>query len=101
VRFHVIGGEEVVTGFRFVGVEGSVAGTRDEASVAFDRITSRKDITVLILTEQVSALIPEKVTDWQFKGHYPLIVEIPGIEGHMRDRKSLVDSIRQAVGVHV
>jgi vacuolar-type H+-ATPase subunit F/Vma7 len=39
--------------------------------------------------------------DWQFNGSYPLIVEIPGIEGHLENRKSLIDSIREAVGVHV
>ncbi len=39
--------------------------------------------------------------DWQLGGAYPLLVEIPGIEGHRSDRTSLIDSIRDAVGLHV
>ena len=41
------------------------------------------------------------MTAWQFGGAYPLVVEVPGIEGHLENRRSLVDAIREAVGVHV
>jgi vacuolar-type H+-ATPase subunit F/Vma7 len=102
VYFHVIGDEEIVTGFRFVGVEGSVAYSRAEALEAFKAVTTAAgEVMVLIITEQISAMIAEEVMDWQFNGSYPLIVEIPGIEGHLENRKSLIDSIREAVGVHV
>jgi vacuolar-type H+-ATPase subunit F/Vma7 len=101
VKFSFIGDEEVATGFRFVGVQGSVAYSRDEALAAFRTATSASDALVLIITEQISAMIAAEVMDWQFNGSYPLIVEIPGIEGHLENRKSLIDSIREAVGVHV
>ncbi len=101
MRFHVLGDEEVVIGFRFVGIDGSVCVTRAEAAEAFRKATSAGDIKVLIVTEQVSALIAKEVMDWQYAGAFPLIVELPGIEGHVESRKSLVDSIREAVGVHV
>ena len=74
---------------------------RDEALEAFRRVTGAGDVLVLIITEQISAMIAAEVMDWQFNGSYPLIVEIPGIEGHLENRKSLIDSIREAVGVHV
>ena len=101
MEFHVIGDEEVVIGFRFVGVPGSVASTESEAREAFTRITEEGDARVLILTEQVSSVLAREVMDWQMNGSYPLIVEIPGINGHMAGRKSLIDSIREAVGIHV
>jgi vacuolar-type H+-ATPase subunit F/Vma7 len=101
VKFYVIGDEEVVTGFRFVGVQGSVVYSREEALEAFRKTTSAGDAFVLIITEQISAMIGAEVMDWQFNGSYPLIVEIPGIDGHLENRKSLIDSIREAVGVHV
>ena len=56
---------------------------------------------VLILTEEVSAMLESEVLDWQMKGNYPLIVEIPGIHGHLQGHKSLSDSIREAVGISV
>jgi V/A-type H+-transporting ATPase subunit F len=101
MHFYVIGDEEVVTGFRFVGVEGSTCNSRTEAVESFSKATRSGDIKVLIITEQVSALIPDEVMEWQFRGSYPLIVELPGMDGHLETRKSLVDSIREAVGVHV
>jgi V/A-type H+-transporting ATPase subunit F len=39
--------------------------------------------------------------DWQLSGKYPLLVEIPGINGRLEGRKTLVDSIREAIGIHV
>ena len=101
MEFHVIGDEEVVIGFRFVGVPGSVARTEEEAREAFARITKEGKARVLILTEQVSALLAREVMDWQMNGSYPLIVEVPGVTGHMAGRRSLIDSIRDAVGIHV
>ena len=101
MEFHVIGDEEIVIGFRFVGVPGRVVSSPEEAREAFAEATRDGTARVLILTEQVSSLIPREVMDWQMNGAYPLIVEIPGIRGHAADRRSLIDSIRDAVGIHV
>jgi V/A-type H+-transporting ATPase subunit F len=56
---------------------------------------------VLILTEEVADWLGASLTDWQLSGRYPLVVEIPGILGRMPGRKTMVDSIREAVGIHV
>jgi vacuolar-type H+-ATPase subunit F/Vma7 len=101
VAFYVIGEEEVVIGFRFVEVPGVAVGSAEEAREAFRTATRGGNVKVLVLTEQVSAMIPQEVMDWQLSGDYPLIVEIPGIDGHIENRTSLIDSIREAVGLHV
>jgi vacuolar-type H+-ATPase subunit F/Vma7 len=101
VAFYVIGDEELVIGFRFVGISGKAVHTAEEAHEAFQEATRAGNVKVLILTEQASSLIEREVIDWQVQGQYPLIVEIPGIEGHQADRASLIDSIREAVGLHV
>jgi vacuolar-type H+-ATPase subunit F/Vma7 len=101
VSFHVIGSEEIVIGFGLVGVPGTVVRTPDEARAAFAAATTSTAARILVVTEQVSAMIPAEVMEWQMGGAYPLLVEIPGIEGHRADRTSLIDSIRDAVGLHV
>ena len=101
MEFSVIGDEEVVLGFRFVGVPGVEVTSREEALEAFSKATASGDGLILILTEQVSAMIDQEVMSHQVSGSYPLIVEIPGIQGHLENRRSLVDSIREAVGIHV
>ena len=101
MAFHVLGGEEIVIGFQFVGVPGTVVRTPDEARSAFTAVTKAGAARVLIVTEQVSTMIPREVMDWQVGGKYPLIVEVPDMTGHVEGRTSLIDSIRQAVGLHV
>lgn len=101
MSFHVIGSEEIVLGFRFAGIPGTVVRTAEETRQAFQSVTTAGKARVLILTEQASAMIEREVMDWQLGGAYPLIVEIPGMEGHRSDSTSLIDSIRDAVGLHV
>ena len=111
MKYFIIGERELVLAFSLVGVQGSVAVTRDEALDAFNKVTGQNGTLsvsmeeerpkVLILTEDVIAMIEQEVLDWQRKGGYPLIVEIPGIQGHLKGRKSLTDAIREAIGGQV
>ncbi len=113
MKYQVIGERELVLGFSLVGVPGTVVNSRDESLAAFNRATGQGNTLsgstpvpeerarVLILTEQVSAMIEGEVRNWQMGGEYPLIVEVPGLQGHMSGRKTLTDAIREAIGIHV
>jgi V/A-type H+-transporting ATPase subunit F len=56
---------------------------------------------VLILTEEVADWLGDLLIKWQLSDSYPLIVELPGMMGRLPGRKTLVDSIREAIGIHV
>jgi V/A-type H+-transporting ATPase subunit F len=115
--YYFIGDAELVTAFRFIGVDGTAASSAETARAAFLRITQSYDVTagtalpslqagaegcrVLILTEEAADWLDEDLTQWQLSGRYPLVVELPGTMGRQPGRKSLVDSIREAVGVRV
>ncbi|GHT53312.1 hypothetical protein FACS1894106_4010 [Spirochaetia bacterium] len=114
--YFFIGDPELLTAFRFVGIGGVPVGDADEARAAFLRITRGWDETagavlpgamgaegcrVLIITEEVADWLGDLLIDWQLADQYPLIVEIPGILGRLEGRKTLVDSIREAIGIHV
>lgn len=112
MNYFIIGERELVLAFSLVGVSGAVAVNRAEALEIFNQVTGKGSgqlfapsveqiPKVLILTEEVSAMLESEVLDWQMKGNYPLIVEIPGIHGHLQGHKSLSDSIREAVGISV
>jgi V/A-type H+-transporting ATPase subunit F len=108
-----LGDPELVTAFRFVGIQGRQIRGEDDAHGAFRKITQNWDETagtflpgsegcrVLIITEEVADWLGSRLTDWQLGGQYPLVVEIPGTLGRMPGRKTLVDSIRAAIGIHV
>ena len=110
MNYFVIGEREIVLAFGLVGVQGAAAVNRAEALDAFNRVTGKGGTAgtpqdqrpkVLILTEEVSMLLEDEVIDWQKGAKYPLIVEIPGINGHLSGRKTLTDAIREAVGIQV
>ena len=110
MEYFVIAEREIILGFKLVGVDGAVALNRTEALDAFRRVTGSGGAEsvpvgerpkILILTEDVSAMIEEEVLAWQKGSQYPLIVEIPGIHGHLEGKKSLTDAIREAVGISV
>lgn len=110
MNYFVIGEREIVLAFGLVGVQGAAAVNRAEALDAFNRVTGKGGTAgapqgqrpkVLILTEEVSMLLENEVIDWQKGARYPLIVEIPGINGHLSGRKTLTDAIREAVGIQV
>ncbi|MDR2471651.1 MAG: V-type ATP synthase subunit F [Treponema sp.] len=111
--YFFLGDAELVTAFRFVGIRGLAVSGGEEALGAFRKLTRRWDETagvylpgeescrVLIITEETADWLGEDLTEWQLSGRYPLVVEIPGTLGRLPGRKTLVDSIREAIGIHV
>lgn len=96
--------------FKLIGVEGTIAETRDEVLDAFNRVTGKGGVAavpleelphVLILTEEAASQIEEEEIAWQKTGKFPLIVEIPGLNGHLEGKKSLSSAIKEAIGVEV
>jgi V/A-type H+-transporting ATPase subunit F len=113
VDYFFIGDPELVTAFRFVGIAGAPVRGVDDARVVFRRMTEGFDETagtvipgiekcqVLVLTEEVADWLGDILIKWQLSDQYPLVVEVPGMMGRLPGRKSLVDSIREAIGIHV
>ncbi|MBQ9538537.1 MAG: V-type ATP synthase subunit F [Treponema sp.] len=111
MEYFVIGEREIVLGFMLVGVPGSAVSNREEALDIFMDITGQSNKLnrtmassrpkVLILTEDVSDMLSHEVEAHQMTGKAPLVVEIPGLGGHLEGRKTLTQSIREAVGIQV
>jgi V/A-type H+-transporting ATPase subunit F len=111
--YFFIGEAELVTAFRFVGISGISVQNSSEALEAFRKITESYDETsgtflpemelcrVLIMTEEVADWLGDYLIQWQLKDRYPLIVEIPGLLGRHEGRKTLAESIREAIGVRI
>ena len=111
--YFFIGDPELVIGFRFVGIDGIPVQGLNDARAAFRKMTEGWDevtgaimpgiekCRVLIVTEEVANWAGELLIQWQLSDNYSLIVEVPGMMGRLPGRKTLVEMIREAVGVHV
>jgi V/A-type H+-transporting ATPase subunit F len=117
LEYYFIGDSELLTAFRLIGIEGAAVRNAEEARDTFMKLTQGFDSVsgaalpegipgaencrVLVLTEEAADWLGDNLTDWQLSGKYPLAVEIPGIMGRLEGRKTLVDSIREAIGIHI
>ncbi len=112
--YFFIGSEELLIAFRFVGVEGVAVDDRADALAAFRGITLGEEAAlpafpvadrprprILIITEEIAEYLGETLTDWQLGSEFPLVVEIPGLQGRLPGRKTLVEAIRNAIGIQV
>ena len=57
----VIGHPDAVLGFSLAGVGGIVASTADEVNEALDDAQAAKDVGIVLVTQDVAELIPERI----------------------------------------
>ena len=100
-RFFCIGDVDTCTGFALAGVEGTAPESADDAAGVFDRVRQDPEIAVLIITEEIAARLQEEIIGHRVLGVRPMIVEIPGNLSEEFRGGSLMDSIRQAVGISI
>jgi len=101
VKFYCIGDKDTVRGFRLAGIEAEEAATGDEARGAIQRAAAQPDCGIIIISEQVAAWVRQEVDGIRLTRDFPLVVEIPGPEGPLAERKGISDLVREAVGVSV
>ena len=101
MKFYCIGDEDTVRGFRLAGIEGQAAETPEEASAALAHVAKRTDVSVVMITDVLAALIRREVDALRIDQGLPLIVEIPGPEGPMPGRKTLREFVQEAVGIRL
>jgi V/A-type H+-transporting ATPase subunit F len=101
MRFFAIGDEDTVLGLRFAGVPGCVVEGREDARRALKEALEDRRNGIIILTERTAALIREDVDRARLEVSLPLVTEIPDMAGHLEGKKTLLDLIREAIGVRV
>lgn len=104
MKVTVVGDEHMALGFELAGVDESYTPKTDmEAVKMIERLVGSSDIAVIILSERIAHNNREELDRiTQNKGLYPVIVEIPGKDGPIEDKKDpLRDKIRRAVGIDI
>ena len=98
----VIGDNDMVTGFRLVGVEGTEATSVDEAWEALDKALTRNDLAIVIISEEFSAQPPlhEAIDRVRRERISPLIVEVPGSRGKPSEIR-MSDLISKTLGIRM
>lgn len=101
MRFLCIGDRDTVTGFRFAGVEGRVVESPAQAREELAKALRMADVGVIVIPDPIAMELQEEIDEVRFSRTQPAVVEIPGPEGRSPGRPSLIDRIREAIGVRV
>ena len=99
LRFFCIGDMDTCSGFALAGVGGAVPESSEEALDLFDRAAGDPDIAVLIITEEIASRLQERITGHRIDGGRPMVVEVPANLSEAFEGGSLMESIRQAIGI--
>ncbi len=102
MKITVVADEDTVLGLKLAGVnETYIVNSPVEAESRIRELSTRQDIGLIIITEQIGSKIRKLIQDIIRKG-FPIILEIPDKTGEV---KGAVDPIRElvrkAVGVDI
>ena len=86
-------------GFSLAGVGGITATTADEVNKALDEAQANKDIGIVLVTQEVAAMIPARMEHLSLRSTIPLVVEIPSRGGVPEGQASLGDIVLRAIGI--
>jgi V/A-type H+-transporting ATPase subunit F len=101
MKYFAIGDEDTVLGFGMAGVDGRVARNADEAADAFREALGSRDLGIVIITEQVAAMIRPTIDEYVFSDRFPLIVEIPDRKGRLPTTRSVRELANAAIGIRL
>ncbi len=90
---------DTLVGMRLAGIEGILVNETEEILEAIDTAVSMSDVGILVVTEKISAKIPDVIQRLRENGDLPLVIEIPDRHGTNRGPDFLTRYVRDAIGV--
>ena len=101
MKYFIIGDEDAVLGFGMAGVQGMKVENADQAQEALKGALDDPENGIVIITEPIACMIRSLVDRYVFSRSFPLIVEIPGMDGPLEGRPGLRDLVNKAIGINL
>lgn len=91
---------DAMIGMRLAGIEAVKVSDAAGAEKEFGKATADENIGILLVTAGVAALCPETVMRLK-QGNRPLLAVIPDGDGNGRNKDSITEYIREAIGIKI
>ena len=102
MRYFVICDEEsTLTGLRLAGIEGVLCANKHEVDKSIDAAVEDESIALLLVSENCVEMSRKKLYDIKLSAARPLVVEIPGSDGTIKEKDSITSLIREAIGIRL
>ncbi len=99
MKVMVIGHPDAVLGFSLVGVHGKNATTPEEANKALDEALSAPDIGIILVTDDVSTMIQDRMDSLKLHSTVPLVLEISSPKEKAANQPSISEIVFRAIGI--
>ncbi len=101
MEFYVIGDPDTVLGFSLAGIEGRDVKDSREALAAIKETLGYQDIGILLITERIAHELRDEIDSVMLARKFPLIVEIPDVDGPMEEKTTISDLVKSAIGIKI
>lgn len=99
LRLAVIGDNDTVTGFRLAGVRHGHTPKDAEDAKKILLSLIEKNCGIIVITERIAHKIDETIHKIREKRRDIIVVEVPDAMGPMKERRTLEELVRKAVGI--
>jgi len=100
MKFYLISDNiDTRAGLRLAGIEGVVVHTKQEVEDALDDAARQQNAGVILITENLARLAPDRVSSLKLTRELPLIIEIPDRHGTRRAKDSITRYVNDSLGI--
>ncbi|KPU43785.1 V-type ATP synthase subunit F [Oxobacter pfennigii] len=92
---------ETWVGMRLAGIEGTVLYEKEDILEKIKKISSEKDVGIILITETAASLARKEVDDLKIEMILPLIAEIPDRHGTNREKDRITGYIKESIGIKI
>jgi V/A-type H+-transporting ATPase subunit F len=101
MEFYIIGDHDTVLGFSLAGIEGRDVRDSREGLAALKEALGFSDIGIVLITEELAQELRGEIDAVMLTQKFPLIVEIPSIEGPLTEKVTISDLVKSAIGIKI
>jgi V/A-type H+-transporting ATPase subunit F len=101
MKMLVIGHPDAVLGFSLAGVSGHPARTAAEVHQALDEALAASGVGIILVTDDVAALIRPRMDQLKMHSTVPLVVEIPAPAAARPGNPPLSEVVKRAIGIKI
>lgn len=99
--FFISDNADTFMGLKIAGITGVILHGKSQVLSEIERIKKNKEIGLIIITEKIGMMIPEEIKDMKLSKRGPLVVEIPDRHGTMKGENSIVNYVRESIGLKI
>lgn len=92
---------DTFAGLKVSGINGVVVHSAEDTLNILKEITAKKDIGIIIFTEKTAALIPDRIKEMKLAKKGPLVVEIPDRHGTIKGEDSIINYVKESIGLKI